>query len=62
MKSAQYNAGLAITGAISSAFRERLYQELGLESSVKDDGIENFATFSKYLRVNSRSIFSKYLF
>ena len=32
IESVQYNAGLAITGAIRGASRERLYQELGLES------------------------------
>ena len=28
----QYNAALAITGAIRMSFREKLYQELGFES------------------------------
>ena len=32
LESIQYNARLAITGAIRSTFREKLYQELGLES------------------------------
>ena len=32
IKSAQYNAGLAITGCLRGASRERLFQELGLES------------------------------
>ena len=32
MESVQYNAALAITGAIKGASRERLYQELGFES------------------------------
>ena len=32
MESVQYNAALAITGAIRSTSREKLYQELGLES------------------------------
>ena len=31
-KSTQYNAALAITGAIRSSSREKLYQELGFES------------------------------
>ena len=31
--SIQYNAALAITGAISGSSKEKLYQELGLESS-----------------------------
>ena len=32
MKSIQYNAALARTGAIRGTSREKLYQELGLES------------------------------
>ena len=32
IESVQYNAALAITGAIKDSSRERLYQELGLES------------------------------
>ena len=32
MKSAQYNAALAITGAIKGTSWEKLYKELGLES------------------------------
>ena len=32
MESIQYNAALAITGAIRGSYREKLHQELGLES------------------------------
>ena len=32
MELIQYNAALALTGAITGSFREKLYQELGLES------------------------------
>ena len=32
IESMQYNAALAITGAIRGSSREKLYQELGLES------------------------------
>ena len=32
LESVQYNAALAITGAIRGSTREKLYQELGLES------------------------------
>ena len=32
LESVQYNAALAITGAIGGSSREKLYQELGLES------------------------------
>ena len=31
-ESVQYNATLAVTGAIRGTYREKLYQELGLES------------------------------
>ena len=45
MESIQCNAALAITDAIRGTSREKLYQELGLESLVRDDGIANSATF-----------------
>ena len=32
IESVQYNAALAITGAIRGSFREKLHQELGFES------------------------------
>ena len=32
LESIQYNAALALTGAIRGSSREKLYQELGLES------------------------------
>ena len=32
LESVQYNAALAITGAIKGTSKERLYEELGLES------------------------------
>ena len=32
METIQYNAALAITGAIRCSSREKLYQELGLET------------------------------
>ena len=35
LESIQYNAALAITGAIVGTYRGRLYQELGLESLQK---------------------------
>ena len=45
MESIQYNAALAITGAIRGSSREKLYQELGLESYNNGDGIGNFVNF-----------------
>ena len=32
LESIQYKAALAITGAIKGSYREKIYQELGLES------------------------------
>ena len=32
METSQYNAALAITGAMRGSFKEKLYQELGLET------------------------------
>ena len=48
MESIQCSTALAITGAIRGTSREKLYQELGLDQSAKEDDIENSATFSKY--------------
>ena len=45
----QYNSALGITGAIRRTSTENLYQELGLESLEKDDGIEKFVIFIRYL-------------
>ena len=53
MESIQHNIGVAVTGAVRCTSGERLYQELGLESLRK-------RRYSKYLKVNLRSIFSKY--
>ena len=43
----QYNAALAITGAIKSSFGENLYQELDFESLQQQRGTGNFVSFSK---------------
>ena len=56
MDSIQYNSALATTSALRGTSREKLYQELGLGSLHKGDGIEKSDTFSKYLKVNLRSI------
>ena len=39
LESIQYNAALALTGAIKGKSREKLYQELGLELFDCDDSI-----------------------
>ena len=44
---AQYNACLVITGAFKGNSRERLHQELGLESLKIEDGIEDCVSFTK---------------
>ena len=45
-ESIQYNAALAVTGAVRGS-SEKLYQELGLESRI-DDGSENFVNSIKF--------------
>ena len=47
METIQYNAALAITGAIRGSSREKRYQELGLET-LQQRRIENFAVSTKY--------------
>ena len=39
LESIQYKAALAITGAIQGTSRGEIYQELGLESLNREDGI-----------------------
>ena len=46
-QSIQYNADLAVTGAVRGSSSEKLYQELGLESRI-DDGSEDFANSIKF--------------
>ena len=46
-QSIQYNAALAVTGAVRGSSSEKLYQELGLESRI-DDGSEDFANSIKF--------------
>ena len=48
LETIQYNAALAITSAMRGTSREKLYQELGLESLQKHRWLENCATFVKY--------------
>ena len=46
--SLQYNAALAITGAIRGSSRENLYQELGLDSLKSRRCDQNCASFSNF--------------
>ena len=54
----QYNSAFAITGAIRRTSKENLYQELGLESLEKDDGIEKFVIFIRSSTNNLPDTFS----
>ena len=47
LESAQYKATLAITGAIQGTSREKIFQELGLESLKSQDDSVAFAICSK---------------
>ena len=53
----QYNAALALTGAIRSSSREKLYQELDLESFNCDDGI--LCCFDKIYNKQAPGYFNK---
>ena len=48
METIQYNAALAITSTIRGSSKEKLYQELGLETNSNSVGIKNFAVSTKY--------------
>ena len=58
MESIQYNAALAITGAIRGSSREKLYQELGLESLRERRWYRKLCYFFKLIKNKS----PKYLF
>ena len=53
MELIQYNAALAITGAIRGSSREKLYQELGLESLRKRRWYRKLCYFFKILKGQS---------
>ena len=53
IESIQYNAALAITGAIKGTSRERLYQELGLESLCERRWYRRLVYFFKIVSGNS---------
>ena len=58
LESIQYNAALAITGAIRGSSREKLYQELGLESLQQPRWFTKLCYFFKITKTQS----PKYLF
>ena len=47
LESVQYNACLAITVCFRGTSRDKLYQELGLESFLIDDGSGDLSFFTK---------------
>ena len=57
-ESIQYNAALAITGAIRGTSREKLYHEFGLESLVSRRCIVNFVAFIKCSRLSHLGTYS----
>ena len=57
MESIQYNACLAIAGAIRGTSREKIYQELGLESFNFVVGTENFVSFIKFSKMSIQNTF-----
>ena len=48
IESVQYNAALAITGAIHGSSRDKLYQELVSKVFMIDDGLGNYAFIIKF--------------
>ena len=58
LESIQYNAALAITGAIRGSSREKRYQELGLESLKQQRWFRKLCYFFKITKNQS----PKYLF
>ena len=61
LESIQYNAALAITGAIRGTSREKLYQELGLESLQKRRWYRKLCYFLKIFLVQSLDYLSRVL-
>ena len=59
IESVQYNACLAVTGAIRGASKERLYEKLGLESLQHHCCIGNFVIFTKLYSTILQTIYSK---
>ena len=61
LESIQYNAALTITGAVRSTSREKLYQELGLESLQKRRWYRKLCYLFKILKGQSPDYLSKIL-
>ena len=61
IESVQYNAALAITGAIKGSSRERLYHELGLESLRDRRWYRRFTYFFNIVSLNAPAYLSSLL-
>ena len=57
LESIQYNACLAITGAIRGTSTEKIYQELGFESLKSRHWFRNFIIFIRYSMINPPLIY-----
>ena len=60
IESLQYNAALDVTGAIRGTSREKIYQELGLESLQQRRWYRKlglFFNFSRYIKTSARNAF-----
>ena len=58
LESIQYNACLAITGAIRGTSKEKLYQELGLETLRLQRWYRKLCLFIKFLKISIVNTFS----
>ena len=56
LESIQYNACLALMGTIRGTSKEKLYQELGLESFSSVIGTESFVIFIRFSKINLQPI------
>ena len=61
IETVQYNATLAITGAICGSSKVKLYKELGLESLKDRRWMRRLSYFYKIFSTQSPSYLSKYL-
>ena len=61
IETCQYNAALAITGAIKGSSKERLYQELGFKYLSSRRGLRKLCTFYRILRNKFPGYLYKYI-
>ena len=57
LESIQYNACLAITGAVRGTLKKNLYQELGVESLQLRRWFRKLGMFDKILKAKVKNIF-----